>query len=118
MAFAFAPQSILAALEGIQVCSRSSFFETRFLSQQSLFISVSPSSTQFLDDTHYLFARALSLFVPSDDTQFVTNVLFGKFVLGSHITNSMYAGTAIIIVGVVLTVSPPPLYSFFCIMEQ
>jgi hypothetical protein len=52
-AFAFAPQSILASLEGIQ---------------------------------------------------FVTNVAFGRLVLGSHITNMMYFGTFITIVGVVLTV--------------
>jgi hypothetical protein len=52
-AFAFAPQSILACIEGIQ---------------------------------------------------FVTNVLFGKFILGSIITYHMYAGTAIVIVGLILTV--------------
>mmetsp|Transcript_46124 Transcript_46124/g.104194 ORF Transcript_46124/g.104194 Transcript_46124/m.104194 type:complete len:296 (-) Transcript_46124:833-1720(-) len=52
-AFAFAPQSILASLEGIQ---------------------------------------------------FVTNVLFGKFVLGKEISSSMWAGTAMTIVGVVVTV--------------
>jgi len=52
-AFAFAPQSILASLEGIQ---------------------------------------------------FVTNVLFGKLVLGKVITRCMWAGTAVTILGVVLTV--------------
>ena len=52
-AFAFAPQSILASLEGIQ---------------------------------------------------FVTNVLFGRFVLGSNITTMMYVGTCVTIVGVVGTV--------------
>ena len=52
-AFAFAPQSILASLEGIQ---------------------------------------------------FVTNVLFGQFVLGSTITPLMYAGTCVTIAGVLITV--------------
>jgi hypothetical protein len=52
-AFAFAPQSILASLEGIQ---------------------------------------------------FVTNVAFGKCVQGKHISKSMYAGTVVTIIGVVLTV--------------
>ena len=36
--------------------------------------------------------------------QFVTNVLFGKFVLGKEISSSMWAGTAMTIVGVVVTV--------------
>ena len=36
--------------------------------------------------------------------QFVTNVLFGKLMLGKEISNSMWAGTAVTIVGVVLTV--------------
>ena len=52
-AFAFAPQSILASLEGIQ---------------------------------------------------FVTNVCFGRWVLGSNVTKLMCAGTVIVIVGVVITV--------------
>jgi len=52
-AFAFAPQSILASLEGIQ---------------------------------------------------FVTNVLFGKLVLGLVVTDRMYAGTVVTIGGVILTV--------------
>jgi len=34
----------------------------------------------------------------------VTNVLFGKFVLGSMITPMMYAGTLVTIVGVLITV--------------
>lgn len=52
-AFAFAPQSVLASLEGIQ---------------------------------------------------FVTNVMFGRLVLGKDISTSMYAGTGVVILGVVLTV--------------
>ena len=36
--------------------------------------------------------------------QFVTNVLFGRFVLGTNITPMMYGGTGVTIVGVVLTV--------------
>lgn len=53
VAFAFAPQSILASLEGIQ---------------------------------------------------FVTNVAFGKCILGSHITPMMYGGTFLTIIGVMITV--------------
>lgn len=34
----------------------------------------------------------------------MTNVLFGKFVLGSTITPMMYAGTMVTIVGVLITV--------------
>jgi drug/metabolite transporter (DMT)-like permease len=37
-------------------------------------------------------------------SQFVTNVLFGKLVLGKEVTNLMYGGTAVIVLGVVLTV--------------
>jgi len=34
----------------------------------------------------------------------VTNVLFGKLVLDKEVTNLMYGGTAVIVLGVVLTV--------------
>jgi hypothetical protein len=86
VAFAFAPQSILASLEGIQV--KHKFYPIRLhaLTLQYINPGILCSSLFFL----------LS--------QFVTNVLFGKFVLSSNVTITMYIGTAVTCAGIVVIV--------------
>ena len=88
-AFAFAPQSILAALEGIQVgaCVHE-------LNAESLNLPSNPFN--------FIYVCAAQFFFFS--YQFVTNVLFGKFVLGSYISSMMILGTATTVLGVILTV--------------
>lgn len=51
----------------------------------------------------YAFA-AQSLLASLEAIQFVTNIAFGKLLLGKKITTKMYVGTALVCVGTILTV--------------
>jgi drug/metabolite transporter (DMT)-like permease len=54
--------------------------------------------------TSFAFAPA-SLLAPIESIQFVSNVMFGKFVLGRTVTRKMLVGTCLIVAGTLLAVT-------------
>mmetsp|Transcript_4772 Transcript_4772/g.10253 ORF Transcript_4772/g.10253 Transcript_4772/m.10253 type:complete len:583 (+) Transcript_4772:116-1864(+) len=64
------------------------------------FIFVSGSLLNFAS---YAFA-AQSMLASLESVQFVTNLLFGKFLLGAQVTRAMFGGTFLTVVGTVLAV--------------
>lgn len=59
-------------------------------------------SGSFLNFGSYAFA-ASNLLAPLESIQFVTNILFAKFMIGTKISRKKYIGTALIIIGTVFT---------------
>lgn len=59
-------------------------------------------SGSFLNFGSYAFA-ASNLLAPLESIQFVTNILFAKFMIGTTISQKKYIGTALIIIGTVFT---------------
>ena len=51
----------------------------------------------------YGFAEQ-SLLASLEGIQFVTNLFFGRFVLGTTVTSRMYCGTVVVVVGIVVTI--------------
>ena len=49
-----------------------------------------------------------SLLASLESVQFVTNIIFGKFMLGTTITRRMYTGTGLIVFGTILAVASCP----------
>jgi hypothetical protein len=64
------------------------------------FIFVTGSLLNFAS---YAFA-AQSMLASLESVQFVTNLLFGKFMLGAHVTQTMLAGTFLTVMGTVMAV--------------
>ena len=64
------------------------------------FIFVAGSLLNFAS---YAYA-AQSMLASLESIQFVTNLLFGKFMLGAHVTQAMLAGTVLTVTGTVLAV--------------
>ncbi|KAL9186813.1 hypothetical protein ACHAXT_010533 [Thalassiosira profunda] len=60
-------------------------------------------SGSLLNFASYAFA-AQSLLASLESVQFVTNLLFGRFLLGAHVTQSMLAGTCLAVTGTVMAV--------------
>ncbi|KAL7548630.1 hypothetical protein ACHAWF_011908 [Thalassiosira exigua] len=56
-----------------------------------------------LNFASYAFA-AQSMLASLESVQFVTNLLFGKFMLGAHVTQTMMAGTCLTVTGTVMAV--------------
>lgn len=56
-----------------------------------------------LNFASYAFA-AQSMLASLESVQFVTNLLFGKFMLGAHVTQTMMAGTFLTVAGTVMAV--------------
>ena len=60
-------------------------------------------SGSFLNFGSYAFAPQ-SMLASLESIQFVTNILFGKFLLKAKVTGKMYAGTALTVFGTVIAV--------------
>lgn len=60
-------------------------------------------SGSLLNFASYAFA-AQSMLASLESIQFVTNLLFGKFLLGTHVTRQMYFGTFLTVFGTIVAV--------------
>ncbi|KAL7528360.1 hypothetical protein ACHAXR_002401, partial [Thalassiosira sp. AJA248-18] len=60
-------------------------------------------SGSLLNFASYAFA-AQSMLASLESVQFVTNLIFGKFMLGAHVTQTMMAGTCLTVTGTVMAV--------------
>ena len=74
------------------------FSSTKWIIGTLIFVTGS-----LLNFASYAFA-AQSMLASLESIQFVTNILFGKFLLGSHITKQMYLGTCLTVSGTVVAV--------------
>jgi hypothetical protein len=82
----------------VTVAKQSPLVSMTWLAGTIIFVSGS-----LLNFASYAFA-AQSMLASLESVQFVTNLLFGKFMLGAHVTQTMLAGTLLTVTGTVMAV--------------
>jgi len=79
-----------------KVISSSPHTSTTWLISTCIFVSGS-----LLNFTSYAFA-AQSMLASLESMQFVTNLMFGKFMLGANVTRTMLIGTCLTVIGTLI----------------